>query len=138
MRQHWDRSRVVAVALGGSLGATARWVVVSSFDRDGFPWPVLAVNVVGSLLLGIVLAEEWTHPKRRLLLHDFGGIGLCGGLTTFSTFSVEVVDLARAGDVFTASAYAATSVVTTIAAVVLGAAALQRTRALTTPLEGQP
>jgi len=96
------------------------------------------VNVAGSLILGVLLAEEWSHPRARLLLHDAGGIGFCGSLTTFSTFSVEVVDLARAGDVGTAVLYTVASVAGTIAAVVAGAAALRRLQAITLPLEEKP
>ena len=85
----WDSQRVAAIALGGVLGTALRWGVLTLFATREFPWPVLLVNAAGSVLLGVLLAEEWSHPRARLLLHDFGGIGLCGGLTTFSTFSLE-------------------------------------------------
>ena len=58
----------------------------------GLPWTVFLLNCGGSFVLGVLLAEEWAHPRARLLLHDAGGIGFCGGLTTFSTYAVEVVD----------------------------------------------
>ncbi len=80
----------------------------------------------------------WSHPQARLLLHDAGGIGFCGSLTTFSTFSVEVVNLAREGDVGIAASYTVASVTATIAAVVAGAAALRRLRAISLPLEERP
>lgn len=99
---------------------------------------MLALNVAGSVLLGVLLAEEWTHPSVRLLVHDVGAIGFCGGITTFSTFSVEVVNLARDGDPTTAIAYAVASVVATIAGVVAGAAAFRNLRALSLPLEEEP
>lgn len=99
---------------------------------------MLIVNVAGSLILGVLLAEEWTHPQARLLLHDAGAIGFCGSLTTFSTFSVEVVNLARDGDVGIAASYTVASVTATIAAVVAGAAALRRLRAISLPLEERP
>ena len=129
---------MAAIATGGAGGAVLRWAVVTTFAGGRFPWPVLIVNVVGSILLGILLAEEWSHPGARLLLHDFGGIGVCGGLTTFSTFSLEVVDLARGGDTATAVAYAAASVASAIAGVTIGAASLRRIRAVTLPLEEAP
>ncbi len=138
MKGGWDRQRAAAVALGAVVGATLRWAVFTSVDSGRFPWPVLAVNVAGSLILGVLAAEEWTHPRARLLLHDAGGIGFCGSLTTFSTFSVEVVRLARDGDVPTAVAYTVVSVVTTLGAILLGAAARQRVRAIALPLEEQP
>ena len=138
MGGQWDRRRVIAVAIGGVAGAGLRWAVLTSVELGRFPWPVFALNVGGSVLLGILLAEEWTHPRLRLLLHDVGGIGFCGGLTTFSTFSVEVVDLARDGDAPIAATYATASVVAAVAGVAIGAAALRRLRAVTLPLEEEP
>ena len=98
----------------------------------------LGVNVVGSVVLGVLLAEEWNHPRWRLWLHDVGGIGFCGGLTTFSTFTVEVVELVRRDAIDVAVSYGVLSVVSSIAGVVVGAALLRRIRALALPLEGQP
>ncbi len=138
MKGGWDRQRAAAVALGAVVGATLRWAVFTSVDSGRFPGAGLAVNVAGSRILGVLAAEEWTHPRARLLLHDAGGIGFCGSLTTFSTFSVEVVRLARDGDVPTAVAYTVVSVVTTLGAILLGAAARQRVRAIALPLEEQP
>lgn len=99
---------------------------------------MLAINVAGSVLLVVLLAEEPSHPAIRTLLHDGGGIGFCGGLTTFSTFALEVVNLARAGDTAVAATYTAATVVGTLGGVVLGAAALRRVRAMTLPLEEEP
>ena len=138
MRGSWNWHRAVAIAIGGVLGAGLRWAVLTSVDSGRFPWPVLVVNVAGSLILGVLLAEEWSHPNALLLLHDAGGIGFCGSLTTFSTFSVEVVDLARDGSQGIAVLYAVASLAATVAAVVAGAAALHRLRAVITPLEEQP
>ena len=102
------------------------------------PWSVLAINVVGSVLLGIVLAEEWSHPAARLLLHDGAAIGFCGGLTTFSTFSVEIVNLVRSGEAVLAATYGALSVVLSITGVVAGAAALRRAAPAALPVEETP
>jgi fluoride exporter len=137
VRGSWDRRRAVAIAVGGVVGAVLRWAV-TSVDAGRFPWPVLAVNVAGSFILGVLLAEEWSHPRARLVLHDAGGIGFCGSLTTFSTFSVEVVNLSKNGDVGIAAVYTVASIAATVAAVVAGAAVLRRLRALTLPLEEQP
>jgi fluoride exporter len=138
VRGSWDQKRAVAIAIGAVVGAVLRWAVFTSVDGGRFPWPVLVVNVAGSLILGVLLAEEWSHPRARLLLHDAGGIGFCGSLTTFSTFSVEVVDLARDGDVRTAVVYTVVSVGATIAAVVAGAGVFRRLQAIMLPLEEQP
>ena len=138
MPRTWDPPRAAAIAAGGGGGAALRWAVVTTVAAGRFPWPVLAVNVAGSFLLGVLLAEEWDHPKARLLLHDAGAIGFCGGLTTFSTFAVEVVDLVRDGHAATGALYTLASVAGAIAAVVAGAAALRHVRALALPLEERP
>jgi CrcB protein len=129
---------VLAIAAGAVIGAGLRWAVLSLWSTGPFPWPVLVVNVAGSLVLGALLAEEWAHPRARLLLHDFGGIGFCGSLTTFSTFSVAVVELLRDGDELVALASLVASVVGSIGGVVAGAAALHRVRAAGLPLEERP
>lgn len=138
MRGHWDRARVAAVAVGGAAGAAVRWSLVTSIDTGRFPWAVFLLNVAGSILLGVLLAEETRRPSRRVLLHDAGAIGFCGGVTTFSTFSIEVVELIRDGFALMGAAYAAGSVLAAIAGVAAGAAALHRVRALTIPVEGEP
>lgn len=139
MRSAWDRQRAAAIAVGGAVGAGTRWVVLVGFEPAGrLPWALLALNVGGSVLLGVLLAEEWAHPSARLLLHDAGGIGFCGGLTTFSTFAVEMVDLVRDDELGIAAAYGALSVVLSVAGVLLGAAALRRARAVALPLEEEP
>jgi CrcB protein len=127
------------IAGGGIVGAALRWAIVTSVASPGrIPWPVLGINVAGSLLLGVLLAEEWDHPRARLLLHDLGGIGFCGGLTTFSTFAVEIVDLVRDDAVGAAITYGVLSVGSSIAAVVVGAAAMRRVHAAAVPLEESP
>jgi CrcB protein len=127
-----------AIAVGGALGAACRWLAVEAAGHHRFPWPVLIVNVVGSLVLGILLAAESGHPLARVALHDLGAIGFCGGLTTFSTFAVEVVDLIDDGDGAMAAVYVAASVAGTAAAVLAGAALLRRGRALELPVEESP
>jgi CrcB protein len=134
----WNLRRSIAVAAGGIAGASLRWIVVTLTTPGTFPWPVLIINVCGSVLLGMLMAEEWRHPTARVLLHDGGGIGFCGGFTTFSTFGVEVAELLRADDVATATVYVLASVGGSIAGVLLGAASLRSVRALTLPLEERP
>jgi len=134
----WTGDRAGAIAAGGALGATCRWLVVEAAGNRRFPWPVLLVNVVGSLVLGVLLAEEPAHPRARLVLHDLGAIGFCGGLTTFSTFAVEIVDLVDQGDGAMAALYGVASVAGTIGAVLAGAALLRRVRAVDLPVEEAP
>ncbi len=138
-RAAWTWDRALAIAVGGSLGAATRWCTVElAGTTHRFPWPVLAVNLVGSFLLGVLLAEEPGHPRLRLALHDVGAIGFCGGLTTFSTFTVEVADLVDHGEARLAALYGASSVAGTIAAVLAGAALLRGVRAIRLPLEEEP
>lgn len=130
---------MAAVAMGGVAGAGVRWLALIGLEAAGdFPWPVLALNLAGSFALGVVLAEEWTHPRAHLALHDFAGIGFCGGLTTFSTFAVETAVLLDAGPAGTGLAYAAASLLGAPAAVFAGARLFRRARAVTLPLEEAP
>lgn len=135
MRAPWAHRRALAIAVGGAAGAGLRWTVLTSVEPGRFPWPVLVINVAGSVLLGVLLAEESIHPVRRLLVHDGGAIGFCGGLTTFSTFAVEVVNLTRAGDAGLAALYGTVSLVAAVAGVLCGAAGMRRVRAAGLPVE---
>lgn len=136
MRTRWSRRRALVIAVGGAAGAATRWAVVTSVSVSGeMPWPVLAINVMGSVLLGVVLAAEWSHPRGHLLLHDGAAIGFCGGLTTFSTFSLEIVNLVRDGHVAIAVTYGVMSISLSIAGVVAGAHAMHRGRAAVLPVE---
>ena len=90
-------SRIAAVYVGGAVGTLARAGVAAGLDK---PWATLLVNVLGAALLGYVVVAL---PERRPLL----GTGFCGGLTTFSTLQLEVLELST-GD---AIAYLAASAV---------------------------
>ena len=96
------------------------------------------MNLVGSLVLGVLLAAETGRPRARVALHDLGAIGFCGGLTTFSTFAVEVVELVDRGEGALAALYGVSSAAGTIVAVIAGAALLRRARAVGLPLEETP
>ena len=134
----WTLDRAAAIAAGGAIGATCRWFVLAAVGPYRFPWPVLAVNVLGSFLLGVLLAAEPGHPRAHLALHDLGAIGFCGGLTTFATLAVEIVDLLDQGHGALAALYGTASVAGSIAAVLAGAALLRRVRAIQLPLEEVP
>ena len=99
------RPPLLLVAIGGTIGAGLRWAVLEATPESVFPWPVLVVNLVGCALLGALLGPG-TPRSTRLLV----GTGLCGGLTTFSTFAVEVAQLFRANDPYIAVAYIMASV----------------------------
>jgi CrcB protein len=86
---------VLVVLLGGALGAPARYVLdafVKARIRSTFPYGTLLVNVVGCLILGGA-AAGLAHGDLGSTGYALIGTGFCGGLTTFSTFSVESVEL---------------------------------------------
>ena len=92
------------VALGGAVGAPLRYVtdlVVSSLHGTVFPWGTWVVNLAGSLVLGIVagLVTAGAPPELATLV----GTGICGALTTFSSFGYETVRLAEEGAVAAAA-----------------------------------
>ena len=93
-------TQVVAVAVGGAVGCSLRYLAVvgvTRFAGTAFPWGTMLVNIVGCLLAGILfgLVQEraFFSPLIRLLLLT----GFLGGFTTFSTFAVETVSLLRDG-----------------------------------------
>ena len=114
--------RIVVIAAGGALGTLARYEVSQAVvvSANGFPWATFAVNVVGSLLLGVIItvvAERW--PPTRYAL-PFAAIGFCGGFTTFSTLMVEAVRRAQDGYPALGVVYLLASVVAGVVAAVLG------------------
>lgn len=109
------------VAVGGGLGSMARfwmagWVAGLGFSR--FPWGTLAINVIGSLVIGVVAGLTLTperldwHPNVRIFLM----VGICGGFTTFSAFSLQVVEMLELGNFGAAVFYVAASVLLCLAA----------------------
>lgn len=109
----------LAVGLGGFIGSIARYLMSRiSIDRAGtFPINTLMINVIGSFAIGLIaaLAAKYSGLNPRLAL--FVRVGLCGGFTTFSTFSLETAGLLRAGEYASAAAYITLSLVLCILAV---------------------
>lgn len=92
------------VLLGGALGAPLRYLAdlaVQSRHDSVFPWGTLTVNVTGSLLLGALAGAASVASVPAWLL-SFGGTGVLGALTTFSTFGYETVRLVEEGSVLAA------------------------------------
>lgn len=98
-------THVLAVALGGALGAVLRWALTLALPHadGGVPWVVLAINVVGSGLLALLPALAVV--RRRDWLLPLIGTGVLGGFTTMSAASVDTVVLADAGRTAAAAAY---------------------------------
>lgn len=109
---------IAAVALGGALGALVRYLVtVALAGRETPPGPVVIVNVVGSLLSGLALGTV-TDPVLLVVALS----GFCGGLTTFSTLSVESVQLVMDGRGRRAAGGMLVNVVAGVTAVAIGTA----------------
>ncbi|WP_292054599.1 MULTISPECIES: fluoride efflux transporter CrcB [unclassified Brevundimonas] len=113
------------VAAGGALGAMARYatglVMVRAFGSGGWPWGTFAVNLVGGLLIGLVtgwiaLKSQGTSEAVRL----FAVVGVLGGFTTFSAFSLELVQMLERREMATAAGYALASVFLSVVAVFVG------------------
>lgn len=114
-------------ALGGALGALARWAVAEALPSwGGWPWATLLVNLTGCCLLGALLAVLGRRSSEPSWARPFLGVGVLGGYTTYSAFAVEVVDLLDDGALALALGYVALSVVGGVAAVALGAVAVRR------------
>lgn len=86
-----ELSLVALVALGGAVGAMGRFVL-ARWRTPRFPFATLIANVTGSFLLGFLAAGASESPLLLLM-----GVGFCGSLTTFSTFSLDTLVLAREG-----------------------------------------
>lgn len=109
-------------ALGGALGALGRWAVATALPSagDAWPWATLLVNLTGCLLIGVLLAVLLSRFPFSTSLRPFLAVGVLGGYTTFSTFTVDLVRLGDAGAWLPAVGYLLVSVVGGIACVVLG------------------
>ena len=115
---------VLLVALGAAVGAPLRYLtdrLVQARHDSVFPWGTLAVNTVGSFLLGLLAAGLSAHglpPQAMAVL----GVGFCGALTTYSTFGYETVRLVEDGAWFYACANVLASVVAGLGAAFCGVA----------------
>ncbi|MGE0159368.1 MAG: fluoride efflux transporter CrcB [Gemmatimonadales bacterium] len=126
---------LLAVALGGALGSVLRYGVGAALLRpglSGLPWGTFAVNVTGSLALGF-LARYFgppygAHGSEALFLALT--VGLCGGYTTFSTFTLDMLTMVERGEIGRAALYAALSVLIGFAALALGYQAARALRPL--------
>lgn len=122
-----------AIALGGVLGAEARYNLGLALPHSpsGWPWSTLLINASGCLLIGVLMVTitELTSPHR--LVRPFLGVGVLGGYTTFSTYSVELVQLLSSGHPGRAIGYLVVTPLVALVAVWLGAGgtrALRRMR----------
>lgn len=105
---------LLLVALGGAMGSVLRYLL--SGINASFPWGTFVVNILGSLLIGLLVGlvgKGVLSPEMKLLMVT----GFCGGFTTFSTFANESFGMMKAGDVLQLALYVGASVVIGILAV---------------------
>jgi CrcB protein len=121
---------ILAVAAGGALGSVARYLVgIGSGNLFGtdFPWGTLIINVTGSFLIGAfvgLFATKWDLSQAARI---FLTVGICGGYTTFSTFSLDAWYLIERGQTLSSAAYVLVSTVLSVSALI---AALHMVRSL--------
>jgi CrcB protein len=115
----------VWVALGGALGSVARyWCsgLVARLIGESFPWGTLVVNVLGSFVIGAVAALSATEGRIFISadVRIFIMVGICGGYTTFSSFSLQTLNLMRDAEWFAAAANIGFSIIACLLAVWVG------------------
>lgn len=95
----------LAVGIGGFIGSVLRYLATIAVPPSDFPWATMVINIVGSFALALIasLIIGGVEIDERLSL--FLRVGLCGGFTTFSTFSVEAMQLFQNGNIISAILY---------------------------------
>nr|WBO76174.1 fluoride efflux transporter CrcB [Streptomyces sp. SBE_14.2] len=119
---------VAVVALGGALGATARYALTLwwPLEPGGFPWATFWTNVVGCAVIGafmVLITDVWAAHR---LVRPLFGTGVLGGFTTFSTYAVDTRRLLAGGHPGTAFAYLFATLLAALTAVWLGATTTRR------------
>jgi CrcB protein len=112
----------LSVAIGGALGALARYGIskIPILQGSTFSWMTLAANVIGALIIGFVAGLMLSSPRLTPEQTAFLKTGFCGGLTTFSTFSLETVSLFETGKWGIACVYIFISMILCLGGVILG------------------
>lgn len=108
----------VAVGLGGMLGALARWGLVEAVPAPtGWPWAIFWANLAGALALGALISRFGTSEAPAVI---GASTGFCGGLTTFSSFAVDLALFLRDGRVALAVSYLVVSITLGVGAFAVG------------------
>ncbi|GGX32641.1 fluoride efflux transporter CrcB [Streptomyces lomondensis] len=125
---HGQGPVVTAVALGGGVGATARYAASLWWPAHpgGFPWTTFWVNVAGCAVIGVLMVVITEVRAAHRLVRPFFGTGVLGGFTTFSTYAVDIQKLADGGHLRTGLAYLAATPLAALTAVWLAAWSTRR------------
>lgn len=99
------------VALGGALGSVARYLLGTWIPSGRLPWGTILINIVGSMIIGWLVARLTPITEQNFRMYSFAVVGICGGFTTFSTFSWQNFELMQKGDWLGAGANILLSVV---------------------------
>jgi CrcB protein len=126
----FDRRELAAIFAGGFLGAVARAELVEAipYHGTGWPWATFIENMVGSFLLGYLTTRLQERLPVSAYRRPLLGTGLCGALTTFSTFQLELLRLLDGGHVGVAVAYTAVSLAGGFVAVAVATNLVRRAR----------
>ena len=113
---------ILAVGVGGGLGALARYYIAGLVQPAGsaFNWGIFVVNITGGLLMGLIVEASALKLNLAPDLRAFLTVGILGGYTTFSTFSLDSVLLLQKGEYAQAAAYIVGSVALSILALFAG------------------
>lgn len=114
---------ILAIALGGAIGAVARHVLAGAITRwfgSGFPLGIMVVNILGSFLMGVLITALATRFEASPEMRGFLAVGLLGGFTTFSTFSLETVLLMERGEFIQVALYILGSVLLAVLGLMAG------------------
>ena len=113
---------IIAVGAGSFIGGIARYLVSLAMKRisKGFPWATLFVNLLGCLTIGLLWGFLSRNASESTSWGLFLTVGLCGGFTTFSTFSKEALTMLQTGQIWGFAIYIAISILAGIALVALG------------------
>ncbi|MBV9195867.1 MAG: fluoride efflux transporter CrcB [Solirubrobacterales bacterium] len=122
--------RVFAILAGGAVGALARAGVARAVPTapGHWPWATFSVNIAGALILAWLTTRLTEIVAPALYWRFLLGTGFCGALTTFSTFQIEVIKLARHGQPALAAAYAGASIAAGLAAAIVATLVARRRR----------
>jgi fluoride exporter len=125
-----DPRELGAIFAGGALGGAARTGLeqLAPVHAGRWPWITFGINVIGCLLLGYFVTRLQERLPVSAYRRPFLGTGLCGALTTFSTFQLELLDLLDRGDVLLAVGYGLGSVAAGFAGVALGTGVVRRAK----------